>query len=719
VIGKKIVHYEVIDLLGRGGMGEVYRARDTKLDREVALKFLPEPFASDKTRLRRFRNEAKALATLHHPHVAAIFGIEESDEACFLVMELVEGQDLQQVLKDGAMEPARAVELTSQICEGLEAAHAKGLVHRDLKPANIKIGSDGKVTILDFGLAKMVQHDSDPDAETLLPDSADALTKAGSAVGTVHYMAPEQALGKPTDARSDLFALGAVVYEMLTGRRAFDGVTPAATFDAILHGHPEPADRIDPRLPRELVCVVESALQKDPQRRPRSAREFRDKLLAVDLGSAADRRAPSIAVLPFVNMSADPENEFFTDGLCEEILSSLARIENLDVASRTSSFAFKGKQVDIREIARILQVEALLEGSVRKSGSRLRISVQLVKADDGYQLWSERFDREMQDVFEVQDEIAQSIASALRVVLSPKDEEALRRIPTRSAAAYEAYLQAKGHYQRFGKEKIQASFNLYRKATRLDPSFVLAWLGVAECALWFHLWHRIEPEHLEAAEEAAARLMELAPDRAEAHLARGMMATLYEKPVEAEEAYLEAVRIDPDLFEPHYFLARLLFHYGRLEDAATQFRCAMDARSEDYQAACLLVGTLDGLGREEEARQVARETVPRLERALELNPADTRALSLGASILHRIDEPRRAVEWTRLALELEPTDSGVLYNAACSFARVGEIDAAIDALSQNIRQGWGNPGWLQADSDMDPLRDDPRFQELLAQIANR
>jgi serine/threonine protein kinase/tetratricopeptide (TPR) repeat protein len=461
--GKMLGTYRVGRRIGAGGMGEVYAAEDSRLGRQVAVKLLPAAHTAHPGCVRRFQQEARAASALNHPNIVTIYDLGHADGIYYMATELVQGTTLRQILSNGRMAVREAVGLGVQIARALAAAHEAGIVHRDIKPENLMVRPDGYVKVLDFGLAKLREQ-----------DPATTLTTPGLVMGTMRYMSPEQARGLDIDARSDLFSLGIVLYELVTGRHPFHGETGVDVAVGILDREPAP---LGMPVPGQLESIIRRSLRKDREQRYSSSRELLADLkrLQQDLDSStsasptAATSKPSIAVLPFTSMSGDKENEYFSDGLAEEILNALARIPELRVTARTSSFAFRGKEQDIRRIASILDVETILEGSVRRAGNRIRVTAQLIDATNGYHLWSERYDREMEDVFAVQDEIAQAIALALKVKLAPTPVKRQPKVP-----AYEAYLKARHLMAKWTPEGLARGRECMEQAISLDPEFALA-----------------------------------------------------------------------------------------------------------------------------------------------------------------------------------------------------------------------------------------------------
>jgi len=525
LIGRRLGVYQIQALLGRGGMGDVYRARDTRLERDVAIKVLPMAFTTAPERLARFEREARMVAALNHPHIATIYGVEESEGVRALVLELVEGDTLGERLARASasgspgLPLSEALEYARQIARALEAAHAKGITHRDLKPANIKLTPDGAIKLLDFGIAKMIAGDGRT-LDVTPTSTPTAATLDGAIIGTPGYMSPEQTRGEPVDHRADIFSFGAVLYELLAGRRAFDGSSTAVIIAAQLRDDPPPL-----QVPAELDQIVRRCLQKDPAQRFPTMAAVR---AALDECSSAPlaRLQPSIAVLPFENLGTDSSSEYFGDGLAEEIINLLVQSPGLKVIARTSSFAFKGKREDVRRIAEILDVAYVLEGSVRKAGDRIRVTAQLISARDGSHIWSNRYDRELVDVFAIQDEIAQAIGFMLHRSLAGESRQGGRR-PTRSLAAYDAFLRSR-HSLR-SRFDFARSLAFLEEAVALDPEFVLAHASLGMHFLMMFTGQAM-PAHeaVPLARRHVYRALELDPSQSEAHAILGSIAALYD-----------------------------------------------------------------------------------------------------------------------------------------------------------------------------------------------
>jgi serine/threonine protein kinase/tetratricopeptide (TPR) repeat protein len=625
-----IAHYRIASRIGAGGMGEVYRATDTRLGRDVALKILPAEMARDPERLARFRREARAVATLNHPLIVTIFSVEEADGIHFLTMELVEGQSLDRQIPQNGLPMERIIEIASALAEALTAAHDKSIVHRDLKPANVMVTGDGRVKVLDFGLAKEMRE-SDPSDATM---TSAGHTAVGVVMGTPAYMSPEQIAGRAVDHRTDIFSLGIVLYEMASGRRPFEGASSAELASSILRDTPRPLSEICAGLAPDLSRLIQRCLEKDAQNRFSSAREVRDGLQAMRHPSGSGSRqinatkpAPSIAVLPFVNMSGDANNEYFSDGLSEDLINALSRLPGLQVASRTSAFRFRGSDLDIRQIGRQLDVATVVEGSVRRAGTRLRVTAQLVNAENGYQLWSERYDRQMADVFEIQDEIVASIVKAVVPALLGAAAHAVER-PTENTEAYELYLKGRHHWHQRSPATLRLAIQCFDQAIKIDPEYALAYAGLADSygILRVYGWVSAE-EGRPKAHAAMTKAIELAPASWEANFSRGFYFFYFERDWrQGEPHFQKAVAINPRSSLAQAYYAIFLSIPRRTEEAIghSALACQLDPLSPFIHAAAATM--FYALGSFEEAERAAR-------RALELQPDYLYALwNLGVAL---------------------------------------------------------------------------------------
>jgi serine/threonine-protein kinase len=586
--GRQIGPYRLTTRIGAGGMGEVYKGRDTRLDRTVAIKVLPARVAHRTQARERFEREARAVAALNHPHICTLYDVGSCDDVDFLVMEYIDGVTLQ-----GPLASDDALRLAMQIASALAAAHRQGILHRDIKPGNVLVTSSG-VKLLDFGLAKSMDVGKDV-----------TVTVAGTVFGTVAYMSPEQAQGWSVDARSDIFSFGALLYEMVSGTRAFSGATVAQVLSAVLRDDPPPLWPVSP-----LEPVARKCLAKQPDERFQTMDQVLDALRSVAV--SPPKEAPSIAVLPFASMSADTDNEFFSDGIAEEIINALSHLRGLRVAARSSSFSFKGTPMGAGEIASRLNVRHLLEGSVRKAGGRVRVTVQLVDASKGFQIWSERYDRRLADIFDVQDEITRAIVRRLKVALAIEEADRLVKVTTTSMEAYQAYLTGRAMLYRRGPWVARALESL-KKAVELDEGYAQAWAGLADAyTILCYMGERRPEEAMPAALDAATRALESDPDSAEAHNALACASLMWERDfARAEHEFLEALALNPNYIQARcwYGLFFLQWTVARLDDGLAQVWQAFRADPLSAYATAVVSFALGTASRAQEAVEYAKAAV--------------------------------------------------------------------------------------------------------------
>ncbi len=711
MIGQTIAHYRIHAKLGEGGMGAVYRAEDLTLGREVALKFLSRGVTFDPEARRRLVKEAQAASRLNHPNIATIYELNVTDTVPFIVMELVPGRTLKEKLRLGSLTPTELLSTMRQIGEGLQEAHRAGVCHLDIKPGNIMLDARSRVKILDFGLAQLSR------GEAAIGDTGDARVTQSAEnqiAGTVPYMSPEQLAGAAPGEASDIFSFGIVLYECLSGRLPFAGETSVDILHAILRTAHVPLSSLLPEIDAEWEILVDRCLAKSPAQRWKSMGEVLSALERI--AAPSQRPEKSIAVLYFANLSGNQADEYFRDGMTEDIITELTKIKALTLLPRSSVLAFRDQTPDASHVGRQLGVAYVLDGSLRRSGTRLRVTAQLAETRTGRAVWAERYDREVADVFAIQDEIAQHIANALLVVLSEQEKRQIQKVPTSNIQAYDYYLRGRKVFFDFRRKSFEYARQMFARATVFDPGYAAAFAGIANCCAMLYMYLEATEENLNEAVAASRRSVALDPESAEAHASRGLAESLSKNYACAEEEFELAIHLDARLYEAFYFYGRSCFGQAKMEKATELFSRASALAPADYQPLVHLGQCLRVLGRLEEEKKVNEEAIRVVERHIEANPGDARAFYLGANAHLQLGNRDRCLEWSRRALALDPEETGTLYNVACIHNLLGEGEQSLDLLEVAVRRGFSHKEWLENDPDFASLRDHPRFQSLLQSL---
>ena len=737
--GTVLSHYRIVDKIGSGGMGVVYRAEDTQLKRTVALKFLAPQMLGGQDEELRFVREAQAAAALDHPNICTVYEIDRAQGHTFICMAFVDGLSLKDKIKSGPLKLDEALNVAIQAAEGLREAHEKGIIHRDVKSANIMVTEKGQCKIMDFGLAKLA--------------GGIQLTRSGTSMGTVAYMSPEQARGEEVDHRTDIWSLGVVLYEMLTGQLPFKGDYDQAVIYSILNTDPQPISGVPAELSAKLEVMLDKALAKCPDSRYQSAADILAHLRALrkdsesskEIASQAETQ-PSIAVLPFADLSPSRDQEYFCDGMAEEIINALTHLEGLRVVARTSAFVFKGKHQDIREIGGKLNVGTILEGSVRKAGDRVRITAQLIKVADGYHIWSEKFDRDLSDVFAIQDEISLAIVEKLKIRLLEDEKEKVLKRYTQNLEAYDLYLKGRYHWNRRTPESLKKAVAHFEQVIQKDPEYALAYAGLADCYSMLVQVYVLRPkEAFPKARELAKKALEIDETLAEAHTSLAYVLQSYDWDwIGMEREFRRAIELNPKYATAHQWFAMALTPLRRTSEAIQEIKKALE-----LDPLSLIINTSAGYvyvysGQEEKALKQAKKI-------LDMDPTFDFAHLISALVSERRGRYGEAVEgylkavtlagflsqkeltalrdaysssgWTgylgkQLEILQQKADEGYVlhYEMASLHARLDDTKKAIESLQKAYEKRDKGLIDLLNDDAFDKLRSDPRFIEIIKKM---
>jgi serine/threonine protein kinase/Flp pilus assembly protein TadD len=719
-------------------MGEVYLANDTKLDRKVALKILPPDVVGDQLgeRVRRFIQEAKAASALNHPNILTIYEIDEIDSEHFIATEFIDGETLRARIKKGPIDPADALEVGIQVAGALSSTHGVGIIHRDIKPDNIMLRQDGIVKVLDFGLAKLSRERQTLETDSLAPTQNFINTAYGMVLGTAHYMSPEQARGMELDARTDIWSLGCVLYEMISGRQPFSGPTSIDVMSGILNREPDSLLPHLPEGPHDLDRVIQRALRKDREERYQTAKDFLTDLK--DLKRALETQShrvltttrssgatfsteavpdKSIAVLYFENMNSEKESDYFCAGMTEDIITDLSKIKELKVVSRTDVLPFRNKEVNTRQVGDALRVNYILEGSVRTAGNRIRITAQLISVRDGYHLWAERFDRLVEDIFDLQNEVSQKIVDALKVSLTESERELLTQKPTDDLRAYDFYMRGRELLYLKGRRNTESAIRMFESAVELDPDFASAYAALAEAYASMYEWYDAASTWLSKAIEMNQKALALEPTSLDAKFG---IATVYfnqRRFSESKRAIEELLKENADYYPGHFRLGIIAERSNDLEAARKHYRRAAELKPYDEDAWLFLAGAYRKLGNAAAADKAEIKVIEITSRKLEASLDDIIVMSRLAEAYARFGSPEETLATLRRVLELEPNDGLAVYNCSCAYALLGEKKSSLLLLRRAFESGFRTVAhWARTDSAFDPIRDDEEFQKLLTEL---
>jgi len=702
-----ISHYTIAERIAVGGMGEVYSAHDVELNRRVTMKFIAFGNMSNQRLVSRFKSEAYTAAKLNHPNIVTVYEIGEYESRPYIVQEFVHGAPLNAVIYPNGIALPSFLSLSIQLCDGLSEAHSHNILHGDIKPSNILIDDSGRVKLIDFGISGDLPVAPSPENPAI--------------TGTIAYMSPEMLKGLRIDERSDLFSLGVVFYEALALRHPFKQESEPLTMNAILQGKVLPLSRIRSDLPSELENIILNMIEQNPAKRLSSVAEIRSKLLTLlrdqstgnrSMRPANSLRKTSIAVLPFDNIGGGSHWVHFCQGIAEEILVSLNTVQGLRVTDRGRSFSRRSSTADVCRIGRDLNVENILRGSVRINEGRIRVSVQLIDTQSGYQLLGEEYDQRLGDVFRIQDEIAKKVVNSLSAVLGSESPTLKVEAPTFSVMAYDYFLRGRQYFHQRRKRDLEFALNMFHSAVDVDPQFAHAFALLSYSgSLLVHFYGDPDNSILKDAERASEEALRLAPALGEAHAARGFVLWLLGDHADSDRSFKRARELSPRNSEAYYLNGRSHFQRGEFAAAAKLFEDACQVR-EDYEARYFLAQTYAAMGREAESKTAYVNALHAIERHTDLYPDDARAITFGAVSHCRLGDSINGLEWAQRAIDADPNDAGIQYNVACLYALQNEPEKAIDCLENAVKAGFAHRDWVMNDPDLRSLKSHPKFKSL-------